>query len=186
MSDSIFIVLAEGFEEIEAIAPIDVLRRAGLEVTVIGLSSRVVTGAHGISIQTDVVWEEVAASTPHVLVFPGGLPGASNLGKHIGLKEMAIRVAAAENGILAAICASPAFTLASWGLLSGRTATCFPGCETQFLNDVTYKNESVIVDGRIITARGPGSALDFSITLVAQLLDKTKAEKIQSQMQIIR
>ncbi len=182
MTPSVLVVLAEGFEEIEAVAPIDVLRRAGMRLTTVGLSGRTVTGAHGIPLTADHIWSEVANATPDVLVLPGGMPGSKNLGNHEGLRRMAERIAA-ENGCLAAICAAPAFTYAAWGLLSGRGATCYPGCETQFPADVTYKNDAVIRDGRFITAKGPGVAMEFSFQLVEHLCGREAAIQLRVQMQ---
>ncbi len=182
MSLSVIVALAEGFEEIEAVTPIDVLRRAGLNLLSVGLTDRTVTGSHGVVLTADKTWDEVAALTPDVLVLPGGMPGSKNLGDHSGLRQMAKRIVAAD-GWLAANCAAPAFTLAPWGLLSNRKATCFPGCEMQFPADVSYQNATVLVDGHIITARGPGATFDFSLKLLECLLNGGTAESLRSQMQ---
>ncbi len=182
MSKNVMIVLADGFEEIEAVTPIDVLRRAGLNVTTVGITGKIVTGAHGITLTADKTWAEAEPMTPDVLVLPGGMPGSKNLGEHPGLKKKAEQITAA-NGWLAAICAAPAFTLASWGLLAQRQATCYPGCETLFPADVRYKNEPIVVDGRVVTGKGPGVALDFSLQLVELLVDAATADNLQSQMQ---
>ena len=182
MTLSVIVALADGFEEIEAVTPIDVLRRASLNLTTIALSGRTVTGSHGIVLTADRTWEDVAAVTPDVLVLPGGMPGSPNLGEHQGLRQMARHVAAA-NGWLTALCAAPAFTLAAWGLLAGRRATCFPGCETKFPADVRYEKESVVVDGRIVTASGPGAAHDFAFTLVELLVSGDAANRLRLKMQ---
>jgi 4-methyl-5(b-hydroxyethyl)-thiazole monophosphate biosynthesis len=182
MKQCILIALAEGFEEIEAVTPTDVLRRAGCNVITAGIANKIVCGSHGIKITADVEWSEVADLTPNVLVLPGGMPGAKNLGEHCGLKALAQRVAE-TNGILAAICAAPAFTLAPWGLLKGRKATCFPGCEKSFPIDAEHQKTAVVVDGSLITASGPGVALDFSFSLVERLLDKAAVSKLQGEMQ---
>ena len=181
MSFSVFVVLAEGFEEIEAITPIDVLRRAGLDVTTVGLSGKTITGAHGVPLLADRTWDEVAALTPDVLLLPGGIPGSKNLGEHSGLKKMAKRVADSDRW-LAAICAAPALTLASWDLLSGRKATCYPGCESHFPPDVKHQQIPVVVDGRIITACGVGATMEFSLQLVALLLDQATADSLRARM----
>ena len=181
MSLSIFVILAEGFEEIEAITPIDVLRRAGLNVTTIGLSGQTVTGAHGVALLADRTWDEVAALTPEVLLLPGGMPGSKHLGEHSGLKEMARRVAD-SNHWLAAICAAPALTLASWGLLAGRKATCYPGCESHFPPDVEYQKIPVVIDGKIITANGIGGTMEFSLQLVKLLINQETANNLQAKM----
>ena len=183
MTKTVMVALAEGFEEIEAASPIDVLRRAGFQLTTVGIIGREITGSHGLTFLADKTWEEVAESTPDVLIFPGGMPGSKNLGGHAGLNQMAGRVAKA-GGYLAAICAAPAFTLGPWGLLSNHNATCYPGCESQFPSDVKYKKEAVVVDGHIITACGPGVAIEFALKLVEVLIDVETANKIRSQMQV--
>ena len=181
MTLSLIVALADGFEEIEAVTPIDVLRRAGLRVTTVGISGKIVTGSHSIAITADQTWDEVANSTPDVLLLPGGMPGSKNLGEHAGLKQMAERITASD-GWLAAICAAPAFTLGAWGLLSKRNATCYPGCETQFSADTCYLKDVVVTDGKIITACGPGAAFDFSLKLVNLLVSPESAENLRSQM----
>lgn len=183
MSKKIFVVLADGFEEIEAVTPVDILRRAGFDVLTVALFGNAATGSHGIVISTDRTWNDVADATPDVLVLPGGMPGSKNLGEHAGLQTMARRVADSRTGFLAAICAAPAFTLGPWGLLSGKTATCYPGCETQFPADVQYEPDGVVVDGRIITARGPGVAANFAFALVGQLSDNKAVMELRDQMQ---
>ena len=185
MTFSLIVALAEGFEEIEAVTPIDILRRAGLKVTTVGISGKIVTGSHGIAITADQTWDEVANTTPDALLLPGGMPGSKNLGEHAGLKQMAERVTASD-GWLAAICAAPAFTLGAWGLLSKRNATCYPGCETQFPADVNHRTDAVVVDGKIVTGCGPGAAFDFSLKLAELLVSPETAENLRSQMQYSR
>ena len=180
MSLSVVVALADGFEEIEAVAPIDILRRAGLNVVTVGISGCTVTGSRGVVLTVDRAWSDFPP--PNVLVLPGGMPGSKNLGEHAGLRQMAQQVALAD-GWLAAICAAPAFTLGAWGLLSGRQATCFPGCEEQFSADVTYRPDPVVVDGHIVTARGPGVALEFSFRLVELLQGIDIAARLRIQMQ---
>lgn len=178
----IIIALADGCEEIEAITPIDILRRAGLDVITVGLISRTITGSHGIVLVSDEEWGDVTGCIPDALVLPGGMPGSKHLGEHSGLKEMA-SVIAQKGGLLAALCAAPAFTLGHWGLLSGRNATCYPGCETEFPGDVTYKKESVVVDANIITGCGPGAALEFSYAIVEYLCGNQATQNLKAQMQ---
>lgn len=182
MSKAVYVVLADGFEEIEATVPIDVLRRAGFVVTTIGLADKQVNGSHGIILTADKIWSEVADITPDVLILPGGMPGSKNLGEHDGLKTMAERVAE-SNGYLAAICAAPAYTLATWGMLEYRNATCYPGCETQSPEGANWKSENVVVDDRIITAKGPGVALNFAFALVEMLSGANIANELKAQMQ---
>ncbi|MBV6423961.1 MAG: Protein/nucleic acid deglycase 3 [Steroidobacteraceae bacterium] len=158
------VVLAEGFEEIEAVTPIDVLRRAGVEVTVAGVSGTTVRGAHGVSFGCDATLAAVTFA-PDAIVLPGGLPGAENLGASAVVRDRVLQVRDA-GGVCAAICAAPAFTFARYGLLDGRRATCYPGFEHHFPPGTQASDERVVVDGRIVTSRGPGTALEFSLTLV--------------------
>ncbi len=180
MSEQIVVVLAEGFEEIEAVTPIDVLRRAGLDVLVAGLGATAVQGAHGVTYQCDVTLEEIQ-STPGAIVLPGGLPGSENLGKSEAVKELTLRVHE-SGGICAAICAAPALTLAKFGLLDGCTATCYPTLEKEFDPSTKHSEDRVVVDGNIVTSRGPGTSLEFSLKLAAILAGPAAAAELQSQM----
>ncbi|GHT13634.1 thiazole biosynthesis protein ThiJ [Planctomycetales bacterium] len=186
---TIIVPLANGFEEIEAITSIDVLCRAGFDVVTVGLAATpkvCVTGSHGIVVTPDKSFGEVDKFTPDALVLPGGMPGSKNLGDHIGLKKLAERVAE-SGGLLAAICAAPAWTLATWGLLAGRQATCFPGCESMFPKDVQHSNVAVVIDdaekNRVITAKGPGAALDFSLAIVETFAGQKVAADLKTQLQ---
>ncbi|MCO5170988.1 MAG: DJ-1/PfpI family protein [Planctomycetes bacterium] len=174
------IVLAEGFEEIEAITPIDVLRRAGVEVVTAGVGGRRVVGSHGIAVEADATVGEVPEDVD-VVVLPGGLPGAENLGKSPEVRALVERVHAAGRRV-AAICAAPAVALAGTGVLRGRRATCYPGFEERFGADVTRSEERVVVDGTVVTSRGPGTALEFSLALVEQLVSREKAEQLRRGM----
>ncbi len=180
MSEQVVVVLAEGFEEIEAVTPIDVLRRAGLDVVVAGVGSTAVQGAHGVTYQCDVALEEIQ-STPAAIVLPGGLPGSENLGKSGAVKELTLRVHE-SGGICAAICAAPAFTLAKYGLLDGRSATCYPSFEKEFGPSTKPSDDRVVVDGNILTSRGPGTSLEFSLKLAAILAGPAVADELQEQM----
>jgi len=180
MSKQVVVVLAEGFEEIEAVTPIDVLRRAGLDVVVAGVGATAVRGAHGVTYQCDVALEEIR-STPGAIVLPGGLPGAENLGKSEAVKELTLKVHKG-GGICAAICAAPPLTLAKYGLLDDRTATCYPSFEKEFGPSTKHSEERVVVDGNIVTSRGPGTALEFSLKLAAILAGSAMAEEVQGQM----
>ena len=180
MPEQIVVVLAHGFEEIEAVTPIDVLRRAGLDVVVAGVGSTAVQGAQGVTYQCDVALEEIQ-STPSAIVLPGGLPGAENLGKSGAVKELTLRVHE-SGGICAAICAAPAFTLAKYGLLDGRTATCYPSFEKEFDSSTKPSEDRVVVDGNIVTSRGPGTSLEFSLKLAGILAGPSAADELQDQM----
>ena len=180
MPEQIVVVLAHGFEEIEAVTPIDVLRRAGLDVVVAGVGSTAVQGAQGVTYQCDVALEEFR-STPAAIVLPGGLPGAENLGKSGAVKELTMKVHE-SGGICAAICAAPAFTLAKYGLLDGRAATCYPSFEAEFDSSTKHSEDRVVVDGNIVTSRGPGTSLEFSLKLAAILVGPDAADELQGQM----
>jgi 4-methyl-5(b-hydroxyethyl)-thiazole monophosphate biosynthesis len=176
MKKTVLIVLAEGFEEIEAITPTDVLRRAGVEVIVAGVGKREVTGAHGITVETDTLLEQYG-EIPDALVLPGGMPGAENLQKSEALKTI-LQKMKKSNRLIGAICASPAVVLAPNGVLDGKKATCFPGFEEGLGPKVTFSEERVVCDGQVITSRGPGTAFEFSLELVSQLVGAEKASQL--------
>lgn len=168
MAKTAAVLLAEGFEEIEAATPIDVLRRAGFAVTVAGLGGTVVKGAHGLAYVADATLGDLTGDFD-LVVLPGGMPGAKNLGESAAAKALAERTHAAGNHV-AAICAAPVLTLGAWGMLNGRNATCYPGMEKMFPPEVRFSPERVVVDGRIITSRGPGTGLEFSLAVVGAML----------------
>ncbi|MBP9732911.1 MAG: DJ-1/PfpI family protein [Candidatus Omnitrophica bacterium] len=176
----VWVILAEGFEEIEAVTPIDVLRRAGLEVTVAGVGSASIMGAHGIRITAD---REVGShgDIPAAIVLPGGMPGASNLAASSEVTAL-IRKVHASGGIVAAICASPAVVLAPLGLLDGMSATCYPGFEDRLGASVKHSAERVVRAGNVITSRGPGTALEFSLAIVEALAGGPAVEALKDQM----
>ena len=160
----IYIFLAEGFEEIEALTPLDLLRRAGLPVTTVGVGGKVVTGSHGISVTADILDTELHDDKPDMVVLPGGMPGTMNLDAS-PVVHAAISAAVDTGAYLAAICAAPSI-LGKRGLLSGKKAVCFPGFEDTLLGAV-IAGDKVAVDGRTITAKGMGAAMDFGLQLVA-------------------
>lgn len=162
-----FLFLADGFEEIEALATVDVLRRGGLDVTTVSIKHEpAVTGAHGITVFADCTFKEADFSDSDWLVLPGGMPGAANLHEFSALNDL-LKVHATK-GRIAAICASPAVVLAATGLLDGKNATCYPGFETALIAaGARYDKESrVVVDGNIVTANGPSSAIPFALKIV--------------------
>ncbi|GHS95248.1 DJ-1 family protein [Planctomycetales bacterium] len=173
------IILAEGFEEIEALAPTDILRRGGVTVTLAGLTAARVTGAHGITVLADAVLNAGAAAD--ALILPGGMPGSLALGNSPVVEELARRQIE-RGGIVAAICAAPVKTLGRWGLLARKRATCFPGCETEFPPDVAFATDDVVVDGKIITSRGPGTAMAFGFQILAALADPATADELRKNM----
>lgn len=177
------VALAPGFEDIEAVTPIDVLRRAGVDVIVAAVGEKQVTSAHDVTFEADTTLGEIT-DIPDVLILPGGLPGSENLGECIQLKELAQEVLN-NGGICAAICAAPAYTLAAWGMLEGKSATCYPGFEEKFPASATYCTSPVVIDGNIVTSRGPGTAFEFALTLAELLTDKATADGLRTGMLVM-
>lgn len=180
MSKKVLVVLAEGFEEIEAITPIDVLRRAGLEVTIAGVGGHQITGSHGITVETDTTIEEIE-ELPDAIVLPGGMPGAENLSKSETLMAL-LKSMDGEGRQIGAICAAPAVALASTGILDGRKATCFPGFESRFGQAIVFSPDRVVVDGNITTSRGPGTALEFALALAGRLAGAEMQQDLSERM----
>ena len=168
----IAILLADGFEEIEALTPADMLRRAGLEVKLVGMNGRIAVGSHGIAVVCDSTCEELDTERVSTVVFPGGMPGSLNLDKH-PFTDKIIESVSSRGGRIAAICAAP-LVLGRRGLLKGRLATCYPGFEKE-LAGAKVTELSVVTDGNITTARGMGVALEFSKELVALICGREKA-----------
>ncbi len=173
----IAVLLADGFEEIEALTPVDMLRRAGLEVVTVGVNSRIALGSHGIPVVCDKLPSEVELDKISTVIFPGGMPGSLNLDASPFTDEI-ISSVTARGGRIAAICAAP-LVLGRRGLLAGKRATCYPGFENE-LTGATVTGESVVTDGNITTAKGMGAALAFAKELVTLLVDKEKAEELSS------
>ena len=169
-----FVFAAKGSEEIECLAPVDFLRRAGAEVKLVGLDAREIALSHGVRVVCDAALADVANETPDLIVLPGGLEGAANFYASSPLKELVSRQLEADR-LLGAICATPAHVLSKWGLLEGRKWTCYPGCESK--GDKICE-ERVVKDGNLITARGPGVSLEFAATLVEALCGKDAADKV--------
>ena len=179
---TIFVFLAEGFEEIEALTPVDVLRRAGLSVqTVSIMDEQIVTGAHGVPVLADTMFAEIQPEDAEMILLPGGLPGATNLDAHDGLNRMILDFAAAEKP-LAAICAAP-LVLGNRGLLQGKRATCYPGFET-YLQGAEYTAALVEKDGNIITGKGPGAAMEFAFAIVEKYCGIDKVNELKQGMMI--
>jgi len=180
MKKRVLVLLADGFEEIEAITSIDILRRAGLNVVVAGVGKVLVKGSHDISVKADV---EVGSynRSPDAIVIPGGMPGALNLSASKKVNSLIVK-AHKEGKVIAAICAAPGFVLAPAGILKGRKATCYPGCEDMLEDKAQFVDEKVVVDGNIITSKGPGTAFDFALKLVEVLVGKTAKEAVRKKM----
>lgn len=172
-----FIFLANGFEEIEALATVDILRRAGIETATVTISSSMqVRGAHGVEVTADMALADVKHGVNDWLILPGGMPGATNLAECEVLCGM-LKRHAENNGHIAAICASPAVVLAPLGIIEGKEATCYPGFESALKNcKVGFR--PVVVDDNVITANGPGNTIPFALAIVANALCEEKAREI--------
>lgn len=171
-----FVFLATGFEEMEAVGTIDILRRGGIETTIVSITGeKSVTGAHGIPIVADVLYENADLSGADALILPGGMPGSNNLNAHEPLKQQLLRQF--ESGkIVAAICAAP-LVLGGLGILKGKKATCYPSFESK-LTGAIVSDKPVETDGNVITGRGPGLVFDFGSALVEALKSKAVAEEV--------
>lgn len=177
----IYIFLANGFEEVEALATVDVLRRASLDVAMIGVGSDVITGAHGISVVCDAVDRDVEPDNRlEAVILPGGMPGTLNLERSERVNEF-IDFASDNGKLICAICAAPSI-LGHKGLLNGRKAVCFPGFESE-LEGATVAASFVVDDGNIITAKGMGSAVKFGVAIGARFAGEAKMKKIEESLQ---
>jgi 4-methyl-5(b-hydroxyethyl)-thiazole monophosphate biosynthesis len=167
-------ILADGFEEIEAVTVIDLLRRAGVEVTVLGLETLEVRGAHDLWIRVDMEFCDFRGDFDAV-VLPGGMPGTTHLAASGELLDL-IKTAHASGKLCAAICAAPT-VLAKAGILGGKKATCYPGCEDRMADAKIVKKDVVVVDGNIITGRAAGTAVPFALELIKALAGEDTAKK---------
>ena len=171
----VYLFLANGFEEIEALTPLDVLRRAGVPVTTVGVGGDSILGAHGIRVQADIPDTMYRDSSPDMIILPGGMPGSTHLDES-RVVDAALRSAARNGAYLCAICAAP-MVLGKRGYLNGKRAVCYPGFE-QYLEGATVTDARVECDGKIITSKGMGAALEFGLALVEVLRGKEIAEQI--------
>ena len=182
MKKRIAVHLAEGFEEIEAISIIDVLRRADIDVIVVSVTGKLeVPGAHHLKVIADTLFEKVDYSDIFMIVLPGGMPGAANLDAHVGLKNQ-IKEFDQQNRPLAAICAGP-MVLGNLGILKGKRAVSYPGFE-KYLNGAEVLMVPVVESGNVITGRGIGAALEFALTIVEKAVSAEKAKLIAQQILI--
>ncbi len=173
------VLLAPGFEEIEATTVIDVLRRAEVDTTAVGVEDRRVTGAHGIVLEADATLAERGGEAWDLVVLPGGLPGATNLRDSEAVQAL-LRAQQSRRGKLAAICAAP-IALSAAGVLEGRRATSYPSFSGE-LSCGEYCEDAVVVDGAVITSRGPATALRFALRLAAELRGPSQAASIAEAM----
>lgn len=181
MKDS-FVFLAAGFEEIEALTVVDVMRRAGMSVHTVSITSALqVKGAHGVTVNADMLYDNTLFSDPEWLVLPGGMPGATNLFEFSPLQGLLKTQAESKNGRIAAICAAPAVVLGQLGLLKGEKATCYPGFE-QLIEGAEIIDEAVVVSNKFVLGNGPAFALPWALTLVMEARGQEAAAKVASGM----
>lgn len=176
----IYLFLADGFEEIEALTTLDILRRAGCTVQTVGIGGEVITGTHGVKVLADLKSSEVVTNGLEAVVLPGGMPGAKNL-EHSSTVRECVLYCAEKKLPIAAICAAP-YVLGKWGLLQGKRAVCYPGFEAQ-LEGAVLAQESVCVDGNIVTGKGAGVALAFALALTGLLRGEKTVNEICESIQ---
>lgn len=177
MKKTALVILAGGFEEIEAVTAIDILRRAGVEVSVAGLQGTEIKGAHGLVIMAEDELQNLGDDFD-ALVLPGGTPGASRLAGSARVTSL-IKTLYKKGNVIAAICAAPALVLQPTGILKNKTATCYKGMEKSFGKDTLFSTERVVIDGNLITSRGPATALDFALAVAEKLVGKTNADAVR-------
>ena len=179
----IYVFLADGFELVEAMCPLDMLRRAGAKVLTVGLNAdKTVMSSQGVAVLADTTVATLTGELPDMVLLPGGMPGATNLRSCPAVCEMT-KAVFAKGGFVAAICAAP-FILGELGLLNGKEATCYPGFEDRLFGAV-LSDKKVVRDGNIITAAGMGVALPFAAALVAALYGQDKADAILTAIQTV-
>ena len=176
-----YVFLADGFEDLEALSVIDIMRRAGLDVITVSINkTKLVTSAHDVPMQADVLLSEVDFTTEGYLILPGGMPGTTNLWNCTELTSK-VKEHAEAGRPTAAICAAP-LILGRLGLLEGKEATCYPGFEEE-LKGAKCMEDGVVVAGNIITGKGPGKSFDFALAIVTSIIGITKANEISAAMQ---
>ena len=179
----IYVFLADGFEEIEALATVDILRRAEIETKTVGVGTKTPVGTHNIKVEADITDAEATSEELDGVVLPGGLPGAWNLLTSQRVEELT-RYCFDNEKLVSAICAAPS-VLGDWGMVRGKKATCYPGFEERLLG-ADVLEDAAVADGFIVTGKGAGAALDFAFCIVEKLCSKEKAESIKEAMQCTR
>lgn len=176
---SVLIPLAQGCEELEAVTVIDLLRRAGIDVVTAGLGPEAVTASRGVKLIPDMDLDTALLQDYDMVVLPGGLPGADHLDQDSRIHELLKKMADSEK-FTAAICAAPR-VLANAGLLAGKNATSYPGIIDQMnLSDTSYLEEPVVTDGKVVTSRGPGTAMDFALHLIELLAGRGRRDEVEN------
>ena len=177
----IYLFLADGFEECEALAPLDILRRGGIQVKTVGVGKEYITGTHGITVKADILEGQVVLDDKlQGVILPGGMPGTNNLESNETVKR-AVSFANENQKLVCAICAAPKI-LGGMGLLNNKNATCFPGFEKDLIG-AKLSSYYVVQDGNVITAKGVGVAFDFGFKILENLTDKTTVEDLRKKMQ---
>ena len=178
----VYMLLGTGFEETEAVAPLDLLRRAGVDVKTVGVTGKIVYGSHNIGIEADITIDQLNLNDLEMIVLPGGLGGVASA--RASMEALNALSWAWNNGKhVAAICAGPT-VLADLGITDGKHATCFPGCEEQMGSALMAENAAAVTDGRLITGTSAGCAIPFGLELITALKGKEMAEKIAKQIVI--
>ena len=177
----VYVLLGTGFEEVEAIAPIDLMRRAGISVLTVGVDGKTVTGSHGITVEADITLEQMDLTDLQMIMLPGGLGGVATARSSQPALD-ALRFAYENDKYVAAICAGPT-VLAELGIVGSRQATCYPGCESG-MGNATMVESACVTDGKLITGASAGSAIPFALALITALKGAEKADRIAKQIVI--
>ena len=177
MAKKAVILLATGFEEIEAVTVVDVLRRAGIDIISAGLDSTSITGSHGIAVAAE---KKISGLKPDfdAVIIPGGMPGAMHLHNSTEVNDF-IKIMNSKGALIAGICAAPSVVMAPIGLLDNKNATCYPGDQIDFGKSTKYKDKAVVVDGNIITSQGPGTSMKFAFAIVEKLIGGETVKKLK-------
>ena len=178
----VYMLLGTGFEETEAIAPLDLLRRAGVDILTVGINGKIVYGSHKIGVEADIELGEVNLTNLEMVILPGGLGGVASIRASKEAMDI-VRFAYENNKFTAAICAGPT-VLADLGIVDGKNATCYPGCEDGMGNAKMQENAASVIDGKLITGTSAGCAVPFGLSLIEVLKGKDEAERIAKQIVI--
>ena len=177
----VYVLLGTGFEEVEAIAPIDLLRRAGISVLTVGVDGKAVTGSHGITVEADITLDQMDLTDLEMIVLPGGLGGVATVRSSQAALD-ALRFAYENDKYVAAICAGPT-VLAELGIIGSRWATCYPGCENA-MGDAFILEEACVIADKVITGASAGCAIAFALALITALKGQEEADRIAKQIVI--
>lgn len=179
--EKVYIFLADGFEEVEGLTVVDLLRRAGIDVCMVSIQeSKEITGSHNIKVIADQLFEDTDYKEAKMLILPGGMPGTKHLGEHEGLIDL-LKSFHEKGNRISAICAAPS-VLGQNQILQGKKVTCYPGNEDKLLGAV-YTGNKVEIDSNIITSKGLGTAIEFSLAIIESLINKETADKIAATIQ---